>query len=550
MRKSDSDLFFAFSESPFGLTSNPKCFYRSQQHTGALTCLTKAIEKCTGLVILTGEPGTGKTTTLACLREHLKDQDIKFIFLSYPRVNVQDFFEMIALDLNLPRGCKSKAEVLDALHQAILEQSQDGRTVVLIVDEAHLLQHDVLAEIGLLAGLEGPRGKLLQVVLAGQPELNAILDAPYLRAVKEQVVLCSQLHSFTLRDTVAYIRFRLERAGMPQQTVFPEELMIEIHARSGGIPRLINSMCASLLQAACAESSKVCTIQMLDRVCQTMHFEQPEVEEATPVTARDIFNDLHEAALRQKPRRVSLAAPLWRYTADFRRAVSHPRTVIFATLLMFGFAVQPSLDTLAKAVGERAAVALDEDFRTGLDGWQSRDKAGTGWSFDQTGFVRPGQLALYRPTARLSDYEMEFLGLIDKKALSWVVRAADFDNYYVVKLVVEKKGPIPAIGVTRYAVVNGKPGPATHTNAALNARADTLYHVHLNLQGDSFALAAQDSVIDTWSEPRLRHGGIGFFAAKGEASRVRWVRVTHQFDTLGRLCASLAMFKMPFTRTF
>src|SRR5438552_19214795 len=90
----------------------------------------------------------------------------------------------------------------------------------------------------------------------------------------------------------------------------------------------------------------------------------------------------------------------------------------------------------------RAAIALDEDFRSGLDNWVSPGNSTTEWSFDQSGFVQPGPLALYRPSVMLADYQVQFMGLIDKKALSWVVRAADFDNFYVVKVVVTKPGPI------------------------------------------------------------------------------------------------------------
>ena len=112
------------------------------------------------------------------------------------------------------------------------------------------------------------------------------------------------------------------------------------------------------------------------------------------------------------------------------------------------------------SVAQRAAVALNEDFRSGLDDWQTRGDLSTGWSFDDNGFVKPGTLALYRPSLGLRDYEMEFLGMVDKKALSWVVRAKDFDNYYVVKLVVTKAGPLPTMGITRYAVIDGKAQPA------------------------------------------------------------------------------------------
>jgi len=194
---------------------------------------------------------------------------------------------------------------------------------------------------------------------------------------------------------------------------------------------------------------------------------------------------------------------------------------------------------------DRAAVALDEDFRTGLDSWVSRGNATAAWSFDATGFVQPGPLALYQPSMGLSDYQMQFLGMIDQKALSWVVRASDFENYYVIKLVVLKPGPLPEIGVTRYAVINGKAENRADAVVPISARPDMLYRVRLDANGDDFSLDVQGQVIDSWSEPRLRRGGIGFFSSRGEQSRLRWVQVTHQYDMLGRLCAYLAPYKIP-----
>src|SRR6266849_3777196 len=161
---------------------------------------------------------------------------------------------------------------------------------------------------------------------------------------------------------------------------------------------------------------------------------------------------------------------------------------------------------------DRAAVALDEDFRSGLDEWATRGDLDASWSFDATGFVRPGPLALYRPSVGLTDYQLQFLGLIDKKALSWVVRAADFDNYYVVKLVVLKPGPLPTIGVTRYAVINGKAQNRADTILPINCRNDMLYRVTLNVRDDTYLLTLQGKVVDDWSDSRLKRGGIGFFS--------------------------------------
>jgi hypothetical protein len=205
------------------------------------------------------------------------------------------------------------------------------------------------------------------------------------------------------------------------------------------------------------------------------------------------------------------------------------------------------LTTVRQAVIERAGVALDDDFRSGLDDWGSRGDATAMWSFDATGFVRPGPLALYRPSLNLSDYELQFLGMVDKKALSWVVRATDFDNYYVVKLEVLKPGPRTMVGITRYAVINGKAENRVDTPVQVEAQPDTLYRVGMDVEGENFSLTVQGQMIDNWSEPRLMHGGIGFYTSPGEESRVRWVAIRHQYDMLGRLCAYLAPYETPTT---
>ncbi len=198
-----------------------------------------------------------------------------------------------------------------------------------------------------------------------------------------------------------------------------------------------------------------------------------------------------------------------------------------------------------QAVLDRAAVALDEDFRTGLDNWTNRGGARPSWTSDAAGFVHPGALALYRPSLGLVDYHMQFVGTIDKKALSWVVRAADFNNYYAIRLTVLKPGPTPVIGMTRYAVIHGKTQSQVTMPLVMNARPDTVYRVSLDMHGDHFALAVQDQPVDSWSEPKLRHGGIGFFSEQDAGSRVAGVQVRGQYDMLGRLCAFLAPSGIP-----
>jgi hypothetical protein len=208
----------------------------------------------------------------------------------------------------------------------------------------------------------------------------------------------------------------------------------------------------------------------------------------------------------------------------------------------FQRALNDGLTNVRQTLENRAAVALNEDFRSGLDNWASPGGSTTEWSFDATGFVRPGPLALYRPSVNLTDYQVQFLGLLDKKALSWVVRAADFDNFYVVKLEVLKPGRMSSLSLTRYAVINGKAQDRHDVNIPLTVEPDTLYRVRMDMRGSDFAVEVQDQIADSWTEARLPRGGIGFFTASGEASRLRWVQITHQYDMLGRLCAYLAPF--------
>jgi type II secretory pathway predicted ATPase ExeA len=212
---------------------------------------------------------------LECLRDYLESQYTEFAFIFNSRINSDQFFEMIAYDLDLPCPRTSKTEVLFALNQLLVEQAQEGRTVVLIVDEAHNLEWEVLEEIRLLGNLENRNGKLMQIILSGQPELDRKLDAPNLRQLKQRIVLRCNLQPFTLRDAVEYMESRLGIAGMQNQTVFSEEMMAEIHLRSQGIPRVINAICDNLLLTAFAQESKVSNVEMLDEVCKDMRLEWP-----------------------------------------------------------------------------------------------------------------------------------------------------------------------------------------------------------------------------------------------------------------------------------
>lgn len=197
---------------------------------------------------------------------------------------------------------------------------------------------------------------------------------------------------------------------------------------------------------------------------------------------------------------------------------------------------------LHQSILNRAAVEFTDDFRSGLDAWDSHSNLTTSWSYDASGFVQPGPLAVFKPTTEMTDYHFQFLGEIDQKALGFAFRAVNLDNYYAVKLQVVKPGPLPLVRLVRYAVINGKEGRHMEKPLPINARPDTLYRISVDVRGSDFTVMAQGQVVDFWSDQSFPRGGVGFFCARGEKARIRWVEVSHQYDALGRLCAYLAPY--------
>ena len=270
------NAFFGLNENPFNLSPDPNFLYRSSQHEEALANLIYGVQSRKGFIVLTGEVGTGKTTMLECLRDFLGAQEIPFAFLFNSRLTPEQFFEMLAYDFDLQCSRQSKTEVLFALNALLLERAESGPTTVLIVDEAHNLEWDVLEEIRLLGNLENRRGKLLQIILAGQPELDRKLDKPELRQLKQRIALRTQLNPFPPEETALYIASRLAHAGRTRQDIFPPDVLAEVHLRTEGIPRLINSVCDNLLLMAFAMESKVVTMAMLEEVTADLRLDWPE----------------------------------------------------------------------------------------------------------------------------------------------------------------------------------------------------------------------------------------------------------------------------------
>ena len=188
----------------------------------------------------------------------------------------------------------------------------------------------------------------------------------------------------------------------------------------------------------------------------------------------------------------------------------------------------------------RAAIDLEDDFRSGLSHWTGAPGWAGTWSYDPTGFVRPGRMALLKGSQSLSDYRLEFTAQIEKKAVGWVFRAKDARNYYATKLVESKNGGASSFTILRYAVIDGRERLKVQLPLPAVPAAKSLYRLRQQVQGTQFTTYLDGRLIDTWNDGTFERGGAGFFADPAEVAYVRWVEVTYQDDPLGRICSYLS----------
>lgn len=249
---------FDFRELPFSITPNPRYVYLSPKHREALAHLLYGISAGGGFVALTGEVGTGKTTLCRCLLEQLpEDVDIALIF--NPRLNSRELLASICDELRIPhpQHRASLKLLIDLLNRHLLDAHARGRRTVVLIDEAQNLNYDVLEQIRLLTNLETNEAKLLQIILVGQPELNALLRRQNLRQLSQRVTARYHLRPLSLAETTAYIRHRLMVSGGSER-IFTPLAVAKIYRLSTGIPRLINLICdRALLGAYTQNKTKV-----------------------------------------------------------------------------------------------------------------------------------------------------------------------------------------------------------------------------------------------------------------------------------------------------
>ncbi|MBL0224276.1 MAG: AAA family ATPase [Geobacteraceae bacterium] len=254
--------FFGFSEKPFTITPNPQFIYLSDHHREAFAHLLYGIDSHAGFIAMTGEVGTGKTTVLRTLLSQLDSDKYRSALIFSPCLSGEQLLASICREFGVTPDDHNSFGYLDALNLFLLDQHTAGRTVVLVVDEAQNLTPDVLEQVRMISNLETERDKLIQIILAGQPELDDVLNRHDLRQLNQRITVRCRLTPMNRRDTSEYIRHRLKVSGYRAPGLFSSGAVKRIYRFSRGVPRLVNIVCEQALvmawtQEACSITSSI-----------------------------------------------------------------------------------------------------------------------------------------------------------------------------------------------------------------------------------------------------------------------------------------------------
>jgi putative secretion ATPase (PEP-CTERM system associated) len=256
------ERFYQLRNRPFALSPDPDFLYPSRVHREALDYLRFGIDACAGFIVITGEIGSGKTTLLQVLLRSF-DGQTTVIRLVNTLLTGPELLESMLLDLGMDQPPASKPAMLRELARLLIEQRAAGRRVLAVIDEAQNLSPDALEELRMLSNLETEKSKLVQIVLVGQPELRDSLDRPSLEQLRQRVTVRYHIDPLDADETARYINHRLKRAAIAAPLEFPRDVTDLVHARSGGVPRMINVVCDAVLLFGYAEDSRVIDVALV-----------------------------------------------------------------------------------------------------------------------------------------------------------------------------------------------------------------------------------------------------------------------------------------------
>jgi type II secretory pathway predicted ATPase ExeA len=263
--------YFGLKDFPFRLTPDTDFIYMSEAHSRAKAYMDYTVWNRDGFVVITGEIGCGKTTLIQKLLSEL-DEGVMVAKIFQTQLDEVEFLQAVLVEFGLNPFHAKKVELIDMLNTFLIDQFQRGRQLVLVVDDAHNLSPKVLEEIRMLSGLETNKEKVLHVILVGQPPLNEMLESAELEQLLQRVRLRYHLRSLSEKDTEAYVLHRLRVAGAANTSLFASTTWSAIYKYTGGLPRLINTLCDTALVCAYADNHAVVTETILNGAVEELHW--------------------------------------------------------------------------------------------------------------------------------------------------------------------------------------------------------------------------------------------------------------------------------------
>lgn len=338
--------YYGLTERPFDLTPNTRYLYLTPMHREALAAVQYGITSRRGIIVVTGEAGTGKTTIVRAALRALRGENVRQTYLNNPALTRDEFLQFLTKAFRLgAEAADSKVNLLSKLTATLARNHAQGQITALVVDEAQSLPHELLEEIRLLANIETSTAKLLQVVLVGQPELADRLNDPSLRQLKQRVAIRATLRPLDLRATAALIAGRIRVAGGNPPEVFTPAAVELVYRYSGGVARTINVICDNALLSGFAAEQKPVGAGLVEEVCRDF--------DLTPHESQPSRSSLRGAARSEGPR-----ATLGTRAGGSAASVATPPATADSAA-----GTDPSRSTAAPAAGTTAATADDAESR-------------------------------------------------------------------------------------------------------------------------------------------------------------------------------------------
>jgi general secretion pathway protein A len=297
--------YFGLRENPFHISPDPRFFHSTHAHGSALAHLQMGVDTRQGFIVLTGDAGTGKTILLHHFLNWLKSRQQSSCYIFQCQLKAAELFESVLQDFGVACDSRRKGDQVAALKQWLVRRHALGDSPVLVIDEAQAISLRTLDRLRMLLNLETPGGKLLQIVLAGQPELEEKLRRPELRQLHQRIVFRCVLGALSMEETAAYVNARLATCGAKDTKLFPDESVEAIHVYSEGIPRVVNLLCEHAILRTFAEKQGVVTPDTIRRVATTFELgplaASESEEEERSRSARPVSRRAKENSARPVP---------------------------------------------------------------------------------------------------------------------------------------------------------------------------------------------------------------------------------------------------------